>query len=130
VRVLPEHARADRVEGAGPHAARLVAEQPGDALAHLAGGLVGERDREDLRRVDLVVFDQAGDARREHARLPRPGAGEHEGRALVVEHRGALRGVEAVERVAAAGAGRARELEHAGAAGAGRGGRGVRHQAT
>jgi hypothetical protein len=45
-----------------PHPLRLVAQEPRDALAHLAGGLVRERHDEDLRRVDAVVLDEARDA--------------------------------------------------------------------
>jgi hypothetical protein len=40
------------------------AEQPADALAHLARRLVRERDGEDRRRVDAVLVDQVRDARR------------------------------------------------------------------
>jgi hypothetical protein len=48
-----------------------VADEPGDALLHLGGGLVGERDREDPVRVDRPVTDQVGDAVGQHARLAR-----------------------------------------------------------
>ena len=89
-----EHARADGVERAAPHARGLLAEQARDALAHLAGGLVGERDGENPRRVDAVMLDQARDARGEHAGLSGARAGEHEQRAVDVQHRFALRGVE------------------------------------
>jgi hypothetical protein len=42
------------VERRDPHALRDVADEPCDALAHLAGGLVGEGDREDLARPRLA----------------------------------------------------------------------------
>jgi hypothetical protein len=99
VRRGAQHARADRVEGTDPHAAERLAEQALDAVAHLAGGLVGEGDGEDLGGRDAVVADEARDARGEDARLAGARAGEDEDRALVVQHGLALRGIEAVERL-------------------------------
>ena len=77
--------------------AGVAAEEARDALAHLAGGLVGERDREDPARVDAVLLDEARDARREHARLAGARAGEHEQRPVDVQHGLALRRVQALE---------------------------------
>ena len=94
VRGGPQHPRADRVERSRPHARGLGAEQAADALAHLAGGLVRERHREDLPRVDAFDVDQSRDARRQHARLSRAGAGEDEQRAVDVQHGFPLRRVE------------------------------------
>ena len=65
-----------------------------DPLPHLARGLVRERHRENVRRIHAVVLDQSSDARREHPRLPRAGAGEHENRTFEVEHGLALRGIQ------------------------------------
>ena len=55
-----------------------------DPLAHLGGGLVRERDREDLVRLDAALAEQIGDAVGEHARLAGAGAGDHEERPSVV----------------------------------------------
>ena len=52
-----------------------------DPLLHLVGGLVGERDGEDLERAHAVVSDQVGDAVREHPGLAGPGSGHHQERA-------------------------------------------------
>ena len=59
------------------------------ALAHFARRLVGERDRDDARRVDALL-DQVGDLGRDDARLPAAGAGQHEQRTVDVAHRFAL----------------------------------------
>ena len=56
-----------------------------EPLAHLAGGLVRERDREDLVRLHPDRGDQVGDAVGEHAGLARAGAGDHEQWALRVQ---------------------------------------------
>ena len=64
---------------------------------HLGGGLVGERDREDLVRLHVALQDEVGDAMGEHARLARAGAGQNEQRSLEVRDRGALRLVEPLE---------------------------------
>lgn len=45
-----------------------------DAVLHLAGGFVGESDREDILRRDAVL-DQIGDAAGDDARLARACAG-------------------------------------------------------
>ena len=58
-----QHARAQGVEGAAPHALRFVTEELGDARPHLAGRLVGERDRQDLVGRHAAITDEPGDAR-------------------------------------------------------------------
>ena len=50
-------------------------------------------------RIDAVDVDQPRDARGEHARLARAGAGEHEERSVDVQHGLALRGVEPGEQL-------------------------------
>ena len=67
--VAPQDPHAGRVEGRDPDALRLGAEQLLDALAHLAGGLVGEGDGEDLLGRDAAGADQVRDAVHQHARL-------------------------------------------------------------
>ena len=80
-----EHAAAGGVEGEDPDRARHRAEHRRQALAHLAGGLVRERDREDLVRLDADRRGQVRDAVGEHARLPGARAGDHEQRPLRVQ---------------------------------------------
>ena len=89
-----EDPRAGRVEGHHPHQPRHAADQLLDPLAHLAGGLVGERDREDLGRLRLPGGQQVGDSVGEHARLAGAGAGEDQERPLAVRDRLALRRVQ------------------------------------
>ena len=68
-----------------------------DALLHLARGLVGEGDGEDVERARLAGGDEMGDARRQHARLAGAGAGQDEHRPVGRLDGGALLGVEAGE---------------------------------
>ncbi len=84
LRFTSEHAPAGGVEGQDPDRARGGAEHPLEALAHLPGRLVRERDREDLARLDLQVLDEVGDAVRQDAGLSRARAGDHEQRPLGV----------------------------------------------
>ena len=65
--------RGRTASGRCPSRRRAPARRPGaeDALAHLAGGLVGERDGEDLPRPHAPRHE-VGDAMREHARLAQP----------------------------------------------------------
>ena len=95
LRIFSQDAHAHGVERADPHAARAVREQGLQALAHLRGGLVGERDGEDLPGAHALVRDHVRDAVREHPRLARARAREHEQRAARALHGLALRGVEA-----------------------------------
>jgi hypothetical protein len=94
MRAGAKHPCADCVEGANPHPGRLGAQDSADALAHLAGRLVGERDGQNLPRVDAFDVDQPRDARREDARFPRARAGEDQERAVDVQHGFALRRVQ------------------------------------
>src|SRR5262249_2364478 len=86
----PQDARAGRVEGADPQA--LHREEGLAALAHLARGLVGEGDREDLVRSRAARGDEPGDAARDDARLARARPGQDQERALAVDDRRALLG--------------------------------------
>jgi hypothetical protein len=89
-----EHAGADRVKGADPHAADRAAEQALDAVTHLTGRLVGKGDGEDGVRADAMDFDEPRDAGSEDAGLSRTGARKHENRAFRVQHRFTLRGIQ------------------------------------
>ena len=68
-RLAAQDAAARRVEREDPEPAPATAEHVVEPLAHLARGLVRERDREDLLRLDAVRVDQVRDAVREDARL-------------------------------------------------------------
>ena len=71
VGVAPQDPHARGVERGHPH---LLGDRPDerpDAVLHLVGGLVGERDGQDLERADAVLADQVGDAVGEHPRLAR-----------------------------------------------------------
>ncbi len=95
--VAPQHARAQRMEGAHGHFARALPDERQDACAHLCRGLVGERHGQDLPRLDVPDTDQVGDAVREDARLARAGAGEDQQRALRRGHCARLLWVEAAD---------------------------------
>ena len=89
--------QAQGVEGAdGQLAGRLALDPLANAFAHLLGRLVGEGDRGDaLGRVAAAV-DQVGDLFHDHPGLAAAGACQHQQWALVVQHRGALGGIEHV----------------------------------
>jgi len=59
-----------------------MAQQPVNALAHLAGGLVGEGDGQNGVRRDALLLDKPGDAAGDDARLARAGPGENQQWAL------------------------------------------------
>ena len=97
VGVGPQHPHAGRVERADPHRAGDRADEVGDAVAHLVGGLVGERDGQDPRRVHALV-DQVGDAVGQDPGLARAGPGDDEQRPAAVDDGVELVGVETVDR--------------------------------
>ena len=68
---------------------RLPGHERLDALPHLAGGLVGEGDGQDVARPHALL-EQVGDAAGDDARLAAAGAGEDQQRALEVRDRLAL----------------------------------------
>ena len=95
-----QQAVRNAVERAYPERRRRQAEHGLDAPAHLSGGLVGEGDREDAVRRDVLDLHQPGDPVREHAGLAATGAREHQRRR---ERRGdglTLRVIERIEEVA------------------------------
>lgn len=89
------HARA--VEGHDPHGVGARSDELLDALLHLARGLVGEGDREDLPRVHPALGQQVGDPVRQHPGLARARPGDDEQRGARVHDGGALLGVQPVE---------------------------------
>ena len=76
----PQHAHAHGVEGAQPHAGDAAADQPLDALDHLARGAVGEGDRQHLVRPCPAGQQEMGEARRQDAGLAGAGAGQNQQR--------------------------------------------------
>ncbi len=75
----PEQTDAEGVKrGNCRGVARLARNQGTDALAHFAGGLVGEGDGQDGPSGDLVGADQVRDAVRDHAGLAAARAGQDE----------------------------------------------------
>ena len=108
IRVAPQDAVADGVEGATPNAVGIGSEQFGNASGHFAGRFVGEGEEEDLPRLDPVL-EQPGHAVGERACLAAAGAGD--------DQRGATRRGDGSElllvqlgRVVDAGAGGRREV--------------------
>jgi hypothetical protein len=85
------------VERRHPHLLGDGADERADPVLHLVGGLVRERDGEDLERADAPVLDQVGDPGREDLGLAAAGAGDDQQRAVGVGGGLALDGVEVVE---------------------------------
>jgi hypothetical protein len=73
-----QDARAGGVEGAHGEAAQVAAEQRFDAVAHFAGGFVGEGDGHDAPGGKAQRLDQVDDAVGEHARFAAARPGEHQ----------------------------------------------------
>ncbi len=89
---------ADRVEGAQPgHPLDGAADQLADAVLHLARGLVGEGDGEDLVGPGAAGVQQMRDARGQRAGLACARAGEHQHGAVERFDRRALVGIQAVQ---------------------------------
>ena len=84
------------------------AHQRDHPLAHLGGGLVGERDGQHLPDADVAGGQQVGDPTGQHRGLARSGAGHDEQRRALVQHRLALLRVEAFEKLVVAGLSRLR----------------------
>ena len=83
VDVAPQHTHTHGVKGRDPRLGESAcADQLIDALCHLAGGFIGERDCQNRFRQDSLIVDQVRDAVGDHARLSRPGAGQDEQRSI------------------------------------------------
>jgi hypothetical protein len=79
--LLVEEPQAEAVEGGDEHVRPGGAGERRHPLAHLARGLVRERDGEDRLGIG-ALHHQPRDAVRDDARLARPGAGQHQERPL------------------------------------------------
>src|SRR5664280_3542099 len=93
-----QNAHTGRVERRDPHAPAPGADQRGNSIAHLAGRLVGEGDRKDLARPYIARRQEVGDPVRQHASLARPRPGDDQQWRPLVDDRGPLLGVEALEK--------------------------------
>ena len=71
-------------------ARRLFADQLLHTCAHLAGGLVGERNCEDVPWRDTCMVDEMGDPPGEYTGFSRASAGEHQQRPGELPYGGAL----------------------------------------
>ena len=92
-----QDAGENRVEGAHPQAAAHTARnERRDAFAHLLGGLVRKREREDGVRLH-ALREHVGDPAGEHARLARAGPGDDQRGPLVIHRSVALGGVEVLD---------------------------------
>lgn len=96
---------AARVEGRDPHRIRARPHQSRHPLAHLGGGLVGERDGEHLTRDDAALGQQIGDATREHRSLAGARARDDQQRGSFVRDRFPLLRIEPFEKSIGSGAG-------------------------
>ena len=98
-KMQPQQAVGQAMEGADPHPAAAGRQLRIDAVAHFAGGLVGEGHREDAMGWHAHDFMQPGDAVGQHPGLAGTGAGKDQ---VVSGRRGnglALGCVEPVEQV-------------------------------
>ena len=95
--VRAQEAVAQAVEGADPHAAHVDRQHARQPRQHLLRRLVGEGHRHHAAGRDLAGLDQPGDARRQHARLARAGAGQDQRRPRRQGHGGELLGVEVAQ---------------------------------
>ena len=73
-----QNAVAQAVEGSDPHAAQIVGQDSLQSDEHLLGGLVREGHSQNVSRLGLVLAQEPGDARRQHARLARTRARQNE----------------------------------------------------
>ncbi len=96
--LAPQQARKGRVEGAHPHTpGASAADDLLHPLLHLAGRLVGERQRHHIARLGFGPGNKIRNAVGECARLARPRPGNNHDRAVGRLHRGLLRFIQPLE---------------------------------
>ncbi len=89
--MAPQHLGADGMEGAEPlHPLDHAADQRADALLHLARGLVGEGDGQNLPRPGAARGKDMREPRGQHPRLAGARARQHQHRPVDGHHRLAL----------------------------------------
>ncbi|CAB4849081.1 unannotated protein [freshwater metagenome] len=93
-RLLAQDAHTRRVEGGDPHRPSPRAHDLRDAVAHLASGLVGEGNRQDLAGAGIARGQQVRDAPGEHPGLARARPRDDEQGPAPVLDSGTLLGVE------------------------------------
>ena len=89
VAVLLQNGNAEPVEGVDVTRV-VVADQIMDPLPHFVGGLVGERDAQDVAGRDAQFVDQEGEPVGQRAGLARSGPGHHADKSFRGRHRQAL----------------------------------------
>ena len=89
-RVLADQPVAERVERRDRGVGVSVRDELVDADRHLVGGLVGERQGEDLRRLGPMRGDEPGDPPGDDLGLAGPRPGDHEERSVAVRDRAQL----------------------------------------
>lgn len=107
-RVFAHEPVAERVERRHRRAREPVGHALVHARLHLGGGLVGEREPEDLLGPGALRGDEPGDAAGEDLRLARAGAGDDQERAGAMRDGRALAVVEPVQECVGGGGRRAR----------------------
>ena len=75
-----QHAHAHAMERRHPHATRARPHERNEALAHLGGRLIRERDGKNFPRRSVGRLEDVRNAIGQHAGLARPGTCEHEKR--------------------------------------------------
>ncbi len=96
--VRPQHAIAQPVEGADPHAAGVDRQHPGNADEHFPRGLVGKGHCQQSLRTDLPGLNQPSDAGGEHAGLAGSGTREDQCRLVGKRNGFELLRIEAFEK--------------------------------
>ncbi len=96
-RMLPQDPVAECVEGADDRVGVAVGNQPVHAVLHLRGGLLGERQGQNLGWPRALLRDEPGDAAGQHRRLAGSGPGDDQQRPIAMGDRLALAGCEICE---------------------------------
>ena len=73
-----QHAMAQTVKRADPHATRIDRQHCGNARQHFFGRFVGKRYGENAVRTHLTRLDQIRDTRCQNARFAATGAGQNQ----------------------------------------------------
>ena len=96
--MAPQQLDADRVERAKPrHPLHLLAQHLTHAVLHLARGLVGKGDRQNLMRPCAPGVEQMHDSRRQRPRFTSACPGKHQHRAVQCLDRRTLGGVQPLQ---------------------------------
>jgi hypothetical protein len=92
-----QHAVAQAVEGADPHASGVDGQEGLQARHHFAGGFVGERHREDGGGRGQALLDEPGDAGDQDTGFAAACAGQNQCRFVGERYRGVLFGIQVEE---------------------------------